>query len=249
MSGFSLKGRKALVTGSGRGIGRAVAESLIACGARVAINDIDDVRAERCASELGESAIAVPGDVSNSSEVARIFEAMAESFGPIDVLVNNAGADRAIPLLEIDEAEWDRLMTINVKSVFLCTKAALPAMIEKGYGRVVSVSSMVARQGAMNGGIHYASSKAAILGFTRTLARQFAYAGITANAVAPGVIDTDLIAENMTADVRAKIVSLIPLKSMGDAIDVGAAVAFLASEESRYITGTVLDINGGFWIG
>lgn len=244
-----LTGLTALVTGAGRGIGFAIADALAKGGASVAVNDLEAGRAEETAKRIGAAAIPAPGDVSNASGVATIYEIVSRELGHVDIVINNAGADRALPILEIDEAEWDRLMTINLKSAFLVTKAALPGMIERNFGRVISLSSLVARQGAMNGGIHYAASKAGILGFTRTLARQMAAHGITANALAPGVIDTDLIRENMPDDVRQKVRAAIPLGALGDATDVAAAAAFLASREAGYITGTTIDVNGGFWIG
>ncbi|MBS7701795.1 SDR family NAD(P)-dependent oxidoreductase [Chelatococcus asaccharovorans] len=244
-----LDGRVAVVTGAGRGIGRAVAEALHARGARVAIADINGDTARRTADALGEGAFAVVGDAGRGDDVARMVAEVERGLGNIDILVNNAGQDNALSILDIDEAEWDRLMTTNLKSVFLWTKAVLPGMIAKGRGRVVSMSSLVGRQGAINGGIHYATTKAGILGFTRTLARQMAKHGITANAVAPGLIDTDLIRENVTPETRERLQQAIPLARLGATADVGNAVAFLASDEAAYITGATLDVNGGFWIG
>ncbi|MEZ5862735.1 MAG: SDR family NAD(P)-dependent oxidoreductase [Geminicoccaceae bacterium] len=206
-----LQGRRALVTGAGRGIGFAIAEAMTREGAEVAVNDIDAPRAEAAVARLGGNALCVPGDVSTGTGVAAIYERIAAAWGGVDIVVNNAGADKALPILEMDEAEWDRLMAINLKSIFLVTKAALPFMIERHYGRVLSLASIVARQGALNGGIHYATSKAGVLGFTRTLARQMAKHGITANAIAPGVVDTDLVRENMPAEMRVRIEGAIPL--------------------------------------
>lgn len=172
-----------------------------------------------------------------------------EHFGGVDILVNNAGIDRATPLPDLEEEEWDRLVQTNLKSVYLCSRGVLTSMAERGGGSIVSLASIVARQGAMNGGIHYAATKAAILGFTRTLARQAADRGIRVNAVAPGIIDTDLIRENMPGDVKAALTQSIPLKRLGEPDDVGRAIRFLCSDEAAYITGVTLDVNGGFWIG
>lgn len=245
----SLENKVALVTGSGRGIGKAIAEELARRGAQVAVNDLNGEWAESTASAIGAKAIPVAGDVSRSQEVHRIVEDCERRLGSIDILINNAGVDKAVRLPDMDEAEWDRIIGINLKSVFLCTKAVLPGMIAKGSGRVISMSSIVARQGAMNGGIHYASSKAAILGFTKTLARQHAADGITANAIAPGVIDTDLIAEHVSPQMRKKIEASIPLGALGAKTDIGATAAFLASDDAAYITGATVDVNGGFWMG
>ncbi len=244
-----LLGRRALVTGAGRGIGFAIAEAMIREGAEVAINDIDVVRAEAAVARLGGKALCAPGDVSTGAGVASIFETIATAWGGVDIVVNNAGADKALPILEMDEAEWDRLMAINLKSVFLVTKSALPFMIEKHYGRVLSLASIVARQGALNGGIHYATSKAGILGFTRTLARQMAKHGITANAIAPGVVDTDLVRDNMPAEMRVRIEGAIPLGALAEPGNIAEAALFLVSDEASYITGATLDVNGGFWMG
>ncbi len=245
----SLEGKTAIVTGSGRGIGRAIAENLHFQGAQVVIADIHFDNAKDTADALGVGALAVHADVSSADAVSRMIEATLNEFGGVDILVNNAGTDKAVPILEMEEAEWDRLMNINLKSVFLCTKAALPSMIERGGGSVISTSSIVARQGAMNGGIHYASTKSAIIGFTKTLARQMADQNIRANCIAPGVIDTDLIREHMPNDMRTKIEGSIPAKRLGKTAEIGSVVSFLASDAASYINGATIDINGGFWIG
>jgi NAD(P)-dependent dehydrogenase (short-subunit alcohol dehydrogenase family) len=239
----------ALVTGSGRGIGRATAASLLARGARVVINDLDADRAIATAGELGANAVAIPADVSSKISVSEMVNAIVERFGRLDVLVNNAGMDHAAPITDIEEDEWDRFMAVNLKSVYLCSRAVLPAMIERQWGRIVNVSSLVARQGALNGGIHYATTKAGMLGFTRTLARQVAKHGITVNAVAPGVIDTELIRENVAPATREQLIKAIPLGRIGTIKNVGDTIAFLASDEAEYITGATIDINGGLWMG
>jgi NAD(P)-dependent dehydrogenase (short-subunit alcohol dehydrogenase family) len=248
MSG-PLEGKVAIVTGSGRGIGRAVAEILAARGAAVLVNDLDAARAERTAAEIGGRAIAVPADVSKAAEVADLVGTAIARFGGVDILVNNAGMDRAAPIADITEEEWDRFMAVNLKSVFLCSKAVLPSMIERGGGRIVSLASIVARQGALNGGIHYATTKAGILGFTRTLARQIAKHGITVNAIAPGVVDTDLIRENVKPEMRERLIQAIPLGRLAETRDIAGTIAFLVSDEAAYLTGATLDVNGGLWMG
>lgn len=249
MQAVNLDGKTAFVTGGARGIGRAIAEGLYAAGANVVIADIAGDTARATAASLGSRAIAVEADVSDSAAVAAAVEQAVAAFGGIDVLANNAGADNAVPILDMAEEEWDRLIRINLKSVFLCTKAVLPSMIERGGGTVISTSSIVGRQGAMNGGIHYAATKSAIMGFTKTLARQMAQHNIRANCIAPGVIDTDLIAEHMPAEMRRNIEKAIPAGRLGQTSEVGSVVAFLASDAASYINGATIDVNGGFWIG
>ena len=245
----ALHGRAAIVTGAGRGIGRGIATALHARGARVAVVDIDPETCASTAAALGPGAVGLTADVSSSTAVADMVAGAVDAFGGIDILVNNAGIDRAVPILEMSEEEWDRLMDINLKSVFLCTKAVLPSMIERGGGCVISTSSIVARQGAMNGGIHYAASKGAILAFTKTLARQMAAKGIRANAIAPGVVDTDLIREHMPDEMRQKVMAAIPMGRLARTDEIGGLVAYLASDEARYVTGATFDMNGGFWMG
>lgn len=249
MTAQLLQGKTAIVTGAGRGIGKAIAAAIHAKGASVVVADLDEATAQQTADGLGERAHAVKVDVSKSNEVQRMAKDAVKHFGGIDILVNNAGIDRAVPILEMEEDEWDRLMAVNLKSVFLCTKAALPSMIERGGGNVVSTASIVARQGAMNGGIHYAASKGGIIAFTKTLARQMAEHNIRANAIAPGVVDTDLIREHMPMDMRKKVEAAIPAGRLAHTDEIGNVVAFLVSPEASYINGATIDVNGGFWIG
>jgi len=249
MNNKPLNGQVALVTGSARGIGKAVATALVERGASVVIADINSELGEATARDLGANALAISADVTSASDVARVMALTNGKFGPVDILVNNAGQDRAVSILDLGEDEWDRIMGINLKGAFLFSKAVLPNMIERRHGRIVNMSSIVARQGAMNGGIHYATTKAGLLGFTRTLARQYAQFGITVNAVAPGVVDTDLIRENMGDAMRERVLGAIPLGRLAQTREVGSAVAFLVSDEASYITGATLDVNGGFWIG
>lgn len=246
---IDLSGKTAVVTGGGRGIGRAAAEAIHAAGANVAVLDRDGPAARSAAVPFGDRGLGLEADVSRSGDVeAAVAEAKAR-YGGIDILINNAGVDAAISILDMDEDEWDRVLSINLKSVFLVTKAVLPSMIERGGGSVVSLASIVARQGAMNGGIHYAASKGGIIAFTKTLARQMATYNVRANAVAPGVVDTDLIAANMAPEVRTRIEAAIPTGRLGSPQEIGTAIAFLASPASSYITGATLDANGGFWMG
>ena len=245
----SLDGRVALVTGGGRGIGAAVAAALVQRGARVAITDINHDLVEETAMRLGARTMAIHGDVSNAQDVSQAIELTKTTWGPVDILVNSAGQDVAVSILDLEEHEWDRILSVNLKGAFLFSKAVLPEMVKRRFGRIINMSSIVARQGALNGGIHYATTKAGLLGFTRTLARQFAQYGVTVNAVAPGVVDTDLIREQMGEAMRQRVLNAIPMGRMAVSSEIGSAVGFLASEEASYITGATLDINGGFWIG
>ncbi|HSX53995.1 MAG TPA: glucose 1-dehydrogenase [Sphingomonas sp.] len=245
----NLLGRVALVTGGGNGIGGAIASELAARGAKVVVNDIDADRAHRKAKEIGNGAIAAPGDASSSADVNAAVALALSGFGKIDILVNNAGMDQAVSILDLEEQDWDRLIAVNLKSAFLFSKAVLPGMIELKYGRIVCTSSVVAHRGAMNGGIHYGTTKGGMLGFARTLARQMAKTGVTVNAIAPGVVDTDLIRTHMSPETREIVIQDIPLGRLADPSEIGKAVAFLASDDAGYITGATLDVNGGFWIG
>ncbi|MBN8842275.1 MAG: glucose 1-dehydrogenase [Sphingomonadales bacterium] len=245
----SLQDRVAIVSGGGNGIGAAIASALAARGARIVVNDIDPARARRQAEEIGERAIAAPGDASSSADVSGVVAKAIEEFGTVDILVNNAGMDQAVSILDLEEEDWDRLIAVNLKSAFLFSKAVLPGMIERGHGRIICTSSVVAHRGAMNGGIHYGTTKGGMLGFARTLARQMARTGVTVNAIAPGVVDTDLIRTHMPDEVRARVIEDIPLGRLAEPGEIGHAVAFLASDEAAYITGATLDVNGGFWIG
>ena len=244
-----LGGKVAVVTGAAQGIGLACANALHDAGATVALVDLNGDAAVASAEHLGERAAAFMADVSKASDVSDAMKAVMSEFGGIDILINNAGVDKAVSLLDLEEAEWDRLMSINLKSVFLCTKAVLPSMIERGGGSVVSMASVVARQGAMNGGIHYATSKGGIIAFTKTLARQMAAQGIRANAVAPGVVDTDLIRTHMPPEMRSKVEAAIPKGRLATADEIASVVTFLASDNASYVTGATIDVNGGFWIG
>jgi NAD(P)-dependent dehydrogenase (short-subunit alcohol dehydrogenase family) len=244
--------RVAIVTGaaSRRGIGRATALALAGSGFHVAVLDLEQRAVEEAADALRPAArgevLPVVCDVTDREQVRHAVEHVNGELGRVDALVNNAGITAPTRLEDIDESEWDRLFAVNVKGVFFATQAVLPLMRQNGYGRVVTVSSVSAlRGGGIFGGAHYSATKAAVLGLAKAVARDMGPYGITSNAVAPGLIDTDITGDALSAEDKRSIASEIPSRRLGTAADVAAVIAFLCSEESAYVTGEVVDINGG----
>ncbi|MBI4285079.1 MAG: 3-oxoacyl-[acyl-carrier-protein] reductase [Chloroflexi bacterium] len=243
---MDLTNRVALVTGGGRGIGQAIVMRLAAAGAGVIINDIDQASAESVAAQVqatGRPSLAVVADVSDAASVAKMMETALAALGRIDILVNNAGITRDRIILRMTDEDWDKVLDINLKSAFLCTRAVLPGMLKQRWGRVISLSSVVGICGNP-GQVNYASSKAGIIGLTRAIAREVASRGITANALAPGFIDTEMT-QKIGESVREEVKKRIPLGYLGSPQDVAEAVAFFASPEACYITGQVLSVDGG----
>ena len=243
-----LSGRVAIVTGAGGGLGRAIALRLASGGARVLVNDLSPMAAQRTLAELegrGHEAAAMAGDVSAADDIRRVVERARERFGAIHVLVNNAGVLRSSRVADIEEEEWDFVIRVNLKGTYLCSRAVLPAMREQGWGRIVNVSSAAGRSTSTVGGAHYTASKAGVLGFTRHLAREVAGDGITVNAVCPGPIDTDMVRSNISEAQARAYTERIPISRLGEPCEVAELVSFLASDRSAYITGASLDINGG----
>jgi 3-oxoacyl-[acyl-carrier protein] reductase len=238
----------ALVTGASRGIGRAAALELAACGNRVAVNcyagNADDAAKvlEKITSAGGEG-ITVQADVSDPAEVDYLFAAVTDQLGPVDILVNNAGITRDGLLLRMDPSDWDAVISTNLRSVYLCSKAALRPMVRSRWGRIISISSVAGISGNA-GQANYAASKAGVVGFTKSVAKEVGSRGVTVNAVAPGFIDTNMT-RNLPDEVRDAASGSIALGRFGLASEVASAVGYLASDEAAYITGQVLVVDGG----
>jgi 2-hydroxycyclohexanecarboxyl-CoA dehydrogenase len=241
----------ALVSGAARGIGRAIAEKLAADGRAVAIADLLDEQARETALAIersGGTAIAVTLDVTSADSVAAAVAEATERLGAIDILVNNAGWDELHPFLETDEPFWDRVIDVNFKGVLRLTKAVLPGMVERKWGRIVSISSDAGRVGSSGESV-YAGAKGATIAFMKTIAREVARDGVTANAVCPGPTDTAMLQQVMSGEggdrVKDAMTRAVPMKRLGTPKDIAAAVAFLASEDAGYITGQTLSVSGG----
>ena len=239
-----LTGKIALVTGSSRGIGRSAAVALAQAGADVAVNDKRrEAEAQAVCAEvetLGRRALAIRADVSKADEVARLVETVKKGLGGVDILVNNAGISRPQPLSEITEQDWDDILSVNLKSMFLVTQAVLPGMRQRKWGRIINLSSVAAQLGGVIGP-HYAASKAGAIGLTHSYAALLAKEGITANAIAPAMIETEMITSNPKAHP-----DLVPMGRFGTVEEVADVVVMLAS--NGYITGQTISVNGGWYM-
>jgi 3-oxoacyl-[acyl-carrier protein] reductase len=246
---LELKGKIALVTGAAQGIGRAIALLLAQKGADIVISDINLEKAEEMAKEieaLGRKAMAIKVDVANTNDVERMVEAILERFGQIDILVNNAGIARDKLILRMTEEDWDSVLNVNLKGTFNCTKAVIKHMSKQRKGKIINIASVVGEMGNV-GQANYSASKAGVIGFTKTIAREFAQRGINVNAIAPGYIETPMT-EALTEKVKEELRRMIPMERLGRPEDVAQAVLFLVLEASSYITGQVLNVNGGIYM-
>lgn len=242
-----LEGRVALVTGAAQGFGLAIARRLAAEGAALALLDRQADRLDTIAQsvvEEGAEALAVPADVAQASAVRAAVDRTLRRFGRIEILVNSAGILRLSDVLTCSEEEWDLVLDVNLKGTFLLCQAVLPVMVAQRYGRIVNISSSAGKQGGVLSGIAYNAAKGGVLSFTKSIARQFAPQGITANAVCPGTGDTPM-GHQFTDDQLAVMVARIPAGRLATANDVAGAVAYLASDDAAFVTGEMLDVNGG----
>ena len=244
---MKLKGEAAIVTGGGAGIGRAIALALAGEGAHVAVWDVNGPQAEEVAAvirQVGRKSMALKADVSIAREVHTAVERVEKEFGRIDILVNNAGICQVIPVDEIEEKDWDRMFAVNVKGVFLCSQAVMKIMMKRKTGKIINLGSVAGKVGGIVSGAHYAASKAAVMCLTKSLAKFLAPHGIRVNAMAPGVIESDMT-RMITGGDWKNFLATIPLARIGDAKEVGKVAVFLASDDSSYLTGEIIDINGG----
>ena len=247
---MNLASRVAIVTGSGRGIGRAIALRLSQAGAAVAVSDIDPASAGQTAKDieaLGGRVIAAQADVTSPADTELLITQASRELGRVDVLVNNAGITRDGLLMRMSDEDWDRVLQTNLKGAFLCSRAALRPMLRQRWGRIINIASIVGIIGNA-GQANYAAAKAGLIGFTRSLAREVAARGVTVNAIAPGFIDTDMT-RRLAPEWKEALLKQIPLGAFGTPEDVAEAVLFLASEQARYITGHVLNVDGGMAMG
>lgn len=244
-----MKGHTAIITGGGRGIGKAIGETLAARGVNIVVVDVNLDIAKEAAAEmeaLGVRSLALKADVSNGTEVNGIIESSVKEFGRVEILVNNAGITRDGLLMRMKEEDWDAVMNINLKGTFLCTKEAVRVMAKQRYGRIINIASVVAFMGNP-GQANYSASKAGIVGLTKTTAKEYASRGITANAVAPGFITTAMT-DALSETVKQEMLKAIPMSRFGTVGDVAGSVAFFASPEAGYITGQVIHVNGGMYM-
>lgn len=241
--------RVVIVTGAARGIGAVTAEAFARDGARVALVDLDGAGAEATAKRLrdgGADALGFRTDAAATADVRAMVDAVLARWQRIDVLVNNAGGFAAIRATEdIPDSEWEMILRSNLTSAFVCSRAVLPVMKRQRAGRIVNVSSVVARSGAVRTTAHYTAAKAGVLGFTRHLAAEVAADGITVNAVAPGTTATERVIALRTAEETARLASTIPTRRLGEPQDIADSILFLASDAAKWVTGVVLDVNGG----
>ena len=247
---MNLNGRIAVVTGASQGIGRACAIALAKHGAKVALVARNQQKLEEVAQEIASangSARAIPADIADEDQVKATFKAVVAEFGKIDILVNNAGITRDQLIMRMKRADWDAVLTTNLTSAYLCSQQAIPSMLKQRWGRIINITSIFGQIGQA-GQANYSSSKAGLIGLTMSIARELGSRSITCNAVAPGFIETAMTSV-LSAEFKENALKMVPLGRVGTPEDVAHCVAFLASEEAGYITGHVLNVNGGMFMG
>ena len=238
-------GRVVLITGAGRGLGRATAERFLERGAQVAVNVRTTERAETLAFELGRNSHPAPGDIRSAAAVRALVADIIQRFGRLDILVNNAAIASATRIEQLTEDEWRATIDTNLTAAFLCIQAVVPAMKSQSHGRIINVSSLAGRSVSTLGGADYTASKAGMLGLTRAAAKELGAHGITVNAVCPGLFDTELTHANATRERLDTVSQNFPIARLGKPEEVSDLICFLASESAGYITGASFDINGG----
>jgi 3-oxoacyl-[acyl-carrier protein] reductase len=243
---MELVGQVAVVTGSTRGIGRAVAELFAAEGATVVVTGRDQPRVDEVASTIiarGGQALGIAADICDRRQVDRLFQQALAQYSRVDILINNAGVHRPVPFLELTEDEWDRVMQTNLKGAFYCLKAAIPSMVQQKRGVVINIASVAVKTGGRLPVHHYIAAKSALVGLTLSLSAEFAPHGLRVNCVCPGIIDTD-----MATNLKAIFEPVIPMRRLGTPREVAETILFLASPRASYITGEVTDVNGGLFM-
>ncbi len=243
---MNLSGKIALVTGASRGIGKAIAEKLVACGATVIGTATSDKGAQAISQYLGEHGKGFSLNVTEQTSIDTLLEAVKAEFGDIDILVNNAGITRDNLLMRMKDDEWQDILNTNLTSVFRLSKALMRSMMKKRFGRIVTVGSVVGTMGNA-GQVNYAAAKAGLIGFSKSLAREVGSRGITVNVVAPGFIATDMT-DALTDEQKAATLAQVPAGRLGEPVEIANAVAFLVSDEAAYITGETLHVNGGMYM-
>jgi 3-oxoacyl-[acyl-carrier protein] reductase len=244
---MQFQGRSAVVTGGGNGIGRAIAMALAKEGAKVALWDVDTIQAAQTAAKIeagGGTTLCLKVDVSVGTDVKTAVMQTRNTWGRIDILINNAGICDVTPIEKISEDEWDRVLAVNLKGTFLCSQAVMPVMQQQRSGRIINMGSVAGKLGGIAVGAHYAASKAAVMCFTKSLARALATYNVTVNAISPGVIETDMTRAISGGDWE-KYLSTIPLRRLGTAEELAKIAVFLASDDAAYLTGEIIDVNGG----
>ncbi len=245
---LKIDGKVAVITGAGKGIGRACALAFAAEGTNLGLNDLDEESGLKVVEEakaLGVDAIFIKGNVSDEEDMKQLFKEVYDHYGHIDILINNAGISPKLPWTDVTVEQFKQVIDINLLSDFICSKEAFKYMKDNGWGRIVNLSSLAGLEGGINSGIHYASSKAAIIGITKTLARHMGPYNINVNCVAPGRIDTAMT-RMLSKEKLDEVLSRIPLKRLGTVEEVANVILFLASEGGSYITGTCVEILGGY---